>query len=588
MYSFMEDPDLFLDLPEIDYRDRLQQVLGEDAEYLKLYSNSKMPFGAYSDKRENRLQEIPRKGNFGIIPVKRLLIFDFDLHRKGAASVKEQIDFFSEFLDIDFYKSLGVVTQTGGLHVYIKYPWSVDSSLAKSLPRASLRGYSEAFSEISGKKILLDADVRSGLANGYVVGPGSKVHKRELSTESLHENYWIADETVGFKKGYDIPAPIMMTSQAVQKLQEVVEFKNRKKNKRKLERLREKNQLLEVERNLKNDVPDRKNLELLKKKLESLSYSSYHSKRAFVKASLHCCYTSFAIAKVCEDLSINKDSFSNREISFDTLLRDIENFTPEDIYHGPYCGFKDPEKESKIADDLAKISLKNSYKVKNRIISRRNKEFRRKVNPRVLDPEKVILELRKNQRKLTNDSQQVKDAFSIFENVIQPLTNVGAQRLVLSYDFLENNLEMNKSRVSAALRLLRKINLIEVYDRQKTGLSSTYVVPEEWNHRIMTNLLRKTWGSLVIEDTDDVHPSIIYSREDHTFKDALTKKDLWVLNANKSPIQPLNNLNENKNSEDVVFPMIEKGKVDVVEKYLVEEKNLRYQGDRIKKASRKY
>ena len=196
----MEDPDLFLDYATYDTREMLQEVLGDDARYLRLASRSKKPIGSYTQSGENRLSYVPKRGNYGIIPVKRLLILDFDLHRKGSASVLEQLNFFSNFLYIDLSQTLSVVTQTGGLHIYLKYPWSVDSSMARNLPKASLRGYSKAFSEISGQEIKLDADIRSGMVNGYVVGPTSKVSQKELSTESLHDTYWVADESVGFTR----------------------------------------------------------------------------------------------------------------------------------------------------------------------------------------------------------------------------------------------------------------------------------------------------------------------------------------------------------------------------------------------------
>lgn len=570
------DPDLFLTglsgdnvFLEKSFRTSFAEVLDGDVEFLRLAEGSKFPVGSYRVGGWNRLKNIPLTGNFGVIPVNRLFVLDFDLHRSGSSSVEEQLSFFSDFLRVDLRSSLAVVTQTGGLHVYLRFPWGVDSSLVKNFPRGSLRGYSKAFSRVSGENVVLDADVRSGLSNGYIVGPSSRVDASELDSEMLHGEYWVADETVGFDSVGEIRRPLMIDSLAMQRLEEVVDVRRK---------FREgsgngksggidfvgKVRVPEVDDGVvqSNDLPPESVLGDLRVVLnDRLNGKEFHVLRAFVKSSLHCCYSDRSVALTCRELGVDRDSYSDSVLSFNDLVADVNRFVPDKRFHGVYCD----------------VGRANNFRVKQEVLEERLNFFReqvrnrsvgsrvgpRIVQHRVIDSYKVLGALRASMRRNSKgDSQQVIDAFNIFEVFFQPLLNVGSDRVVLARSAIERELGITGSRAAAGVRLLRSSGIIVVHDKQRTGLAATYKIPKHWENEKLTGLLRFLWWNSVVPGVENQRASLVFNVRMNCFQDAITGVKVLIL--------------DNDLRDSVVLPVqLKKNPVELAFNYLKAERSER-------------
>lgn len=474
------------------FRRRFQSVLGGDAVFLRIKEDSKAPISSFAPGKRNRLKNIPRSGNFAVIPRGRLFVLDFDCHN-GVSSVFEQIEFFSRFLGVDLRQSLAVVTQSGGIHVYLRFPESVTVDDLKSMPRGSLRGYSRFFSEVAGEQIELDSDIRTAAANSYVVGPTSVISGME---GVLHNSYWVADDTVGFNFSESVGI-VEVSSNSVEKFRRVVELK--KDYARPVRGLA----LLSSGDDFSSKAhqkPDDNSIVALKSAISRRSGASYHSQRAFIKSALHCCYDDYSVACVCIELGVDKDSYTSSSIGFKALLVDLSRFKPDATYHGPYCA-KGREIIKNSRKTVANgVSLEeNLVGLREKTIARgfeRYKQNKTRVNPRVLDPVKVsdaLLAL--CSKRNSKPSQQYLDAMAVFDFFIQPLCNVGARRILLSRSALKNMLGLSDSRATQALRLLRNANIISVYQRQRTGLAPTYDVSEGFTNFDLTRGLRRAWAA---------------------------------------------------------------------------------------------
>lgn len=467
-----------------------QKKLSGSAAFLRLKNDSKKPISSFSSGHRNRLKNIPKDGNFGIIPLKDLFIIDFDRHRKNASNLEEQIDFFSEFFGIDLRKSLMVETQTGGIHIYLKLPKDV-RHLGFSFPRGSLRGvWSDAFSQVSGNSIVLDADIRSGLSNGYVVGPTTRlpeVKPEDPSRTTIRDSYIIVGAESGVISPESLPEILTISEDSLESLQKVVET------------AREIRQKIEssdtVEDSLLHTKPDAMTIGHIRTGMNARKLNSFHEKRAFVKAALHCCYDDYSIALTCIFLGIDKDSYSKKSIGMKNLLTDLKRLKLSSCYHGPYCRKtrleRLRERSSSTSDSEIKLEKLQSlqHKVKSRTLARTNAQTRIK-NPRVLNVAKIAALLAEDKR---TNTQQFADALQVVDFFLQPLSNVGATRILLSYSALMSFLNFSRSRASQSLRLLRQAGVIEIEQKQRTGLATTYSIPENFTHYHLTRILRGLW-----------------------------------------------------------------------------------------------
>lgn len=512
-------------------RRALEKCLGDDACYLRIQPDSKHPVGSYLPGRRNRLLHIPRQGNYGIIPQHQLFILDFD-HHKGTNSVHNQVNFFSSFLKVDLRQSLAVMTQSGGLHVYLRFPRPV-ALLDEGLPKASLRPYSEAFSQLTGTNIQLDADIRSGIVNGYVVGPGSQILLKDQ--ESVHPTYSLADESFGFSQNVRKISVLTISDDSMARLSQVVQLreeletaKKRRIERRRIIRSQEEApegflSASESAGDLSHAKPSPEVLALLRKALTQRSEASYHARRAFLKSALHCCHDDYSMAIACIELGIDKDSYTGSSIGFRALIADLSRFHPRSRYHGIYCykGRKALSQHRKFDTD-AEFDLNEHLKRVERKLSQpggmaRTTRETRLINPRVLDVGKISLALL-GKKERHSIPQQYFHCLSIVDYFLQPLSNVGATRILMARKPMARWLKLTPSQITQAMRVLRQTGIIRLEQKQRTGLAPTYSVPEDYTHQKLTRILRRTWSTSESLSDTIAHPSIYFERTEGQFR----------------------------------------------------------------------
>lgn len=128
-------------------------------QYLYLKEDTKRPRNKYSLEK-HRFNHIPKKGSYGVYPINKTVILDFDNPKDNKAlSPLKQLQKFAIDYDVDLSEALYCLTPSGGVHLYLTWP--------------------ENFPLPKNKKLkLLDSqycgDIRAAGTNGYVVGVGSK------------------------------------------------------------------------------------------------------------------------------------------------------------------------------------------------------------------------------------------------------------------------------------------------------------------------------------------------------------------------------------------------------------------------------
>ena len=523
-------------------RKSLENLLGLDASYLRVRSDSKHPCGAYSAGKMNRLKHVPKDGNFGVIPQGRLFVLDLDVTSSGSYNVEKpeptkselelQVDFFSRFFGADLNNTFKVKTSSGGIHLYLRLPesFNLEQDGSDVLPKASLRNYSEDFSSVMGEKITLDADIRTGAINGYVVAPFSVLpdgayevtgtetsiltisedsverlrqvvssHKSRVSSakKSLREGVASRVKTKASDKAFDD-----FELNADQSTDDALCFENVDK----LTKLYASPDDTRI-----HEIPSVEIINEISKELTKLGKKTYHAKRAFVKSALHCCYDDFSVALACSALRIDRDTYRDSKIKLREVMIDLKGFNPPVRFHGKYC-----EKGRKHLRNITKAENKDvsngktleenlrglQEKIKNSDVAR-YKADRRAVNARVIDPVLVHKALFGKAKK---PSQQYLDAMSIFDCFIQPLSNSGARRILLTHSALSAYIELNPSRAKQALRILREKGVIQVEQRQRPGVAPTYSVPDSFTHKTLTRVLRYSWSKVGKVSEEGVTP----------------------------------------------------------------------------------
>lgn len=475
-------------------RRKFEEALGEDARYLKISGLGKVPtlkYAAGTKQGEfNRKKTIGNNvDNYAVIPYNRLFILDLDCHNDDASSLNEQIDFFSEFFDTDLNKTLKVNTPSGGAHFYLRMPESVNVSDLK-IPLASLRYYNEEFSQVTKKSIILDADLRTSLNNNFVIGPTSYIPTSKHSHYSLSNYDEFMNSTAD--NNYGITT---VSRESIARLETVYKIKQQRL-------FVTANKKWAGEDSPQSDTIEHYQISAIKFSLKKSDRTSFHTKRAFVKAALHCCFSDVAIAYACKQLGINKDSHTGKELSEKAVLYDLKRFVPVDRFHGGFCS-KSPlnrVKKDKIELDNG-LSMEENLtamqeRVKLRKIARYGKD-ERTVYPRVLDAVKISEDLLGNRK----PSQQYFDCMAIFDHFLQPLSNVGARRILLTTSALTERLGLNASRSRQALRVLRNTGAISVVQRQRTGVAPTYEVTDKYLNVSLTADLKKSWASSEASDS---------------------------------------------------------------------------------------
>lgn len=582
-----EFPDDYYTQDQVDYiRSTISKKLSGIARYVEIKSGTKVAVSNFSD--ENSATEVPASGDYGIIPKKNLFVLDIDSHAGSGITIDSQIDTFSELLGIDLRNTLAVSTPSGGFHAYMLAPVDADN-LQNGLQ--NLNSYSKAISHLLGREVTVDADIRTGKSAGYTVGPTSISLTVVPASETQAEQrllgfYKIADETHGFSPLSNDAELLCMSEEGFARFARLKTLKQDLADEEIRVRRAEKaaarkaamddatlsKDSLDSSRdvhsaegaNKLDSLPPSDLLRKLEKEMIARNMQTFHQKRSFVKAALHCCHSDSAIAQVSMDFDIDRDSGSQDSISYKELIIDLQRFTPSIRFHGGYCSISQIEAKKAhlnlAAEDvefnLEEFKAKNAERVANRRVSRYEFGYRGAVSPKVLDTAAISTKLLEGSRRKT-PSKQYLDAMAIVDYFLQPLSNVGSKTILLARTAIETRLEMTASRASQALRILREKEVIYVSDKQKTGLAATYSVNEEFTHARLTKTLKMLWGFNGIPlgtgevDSDGnlkkFHANLYLDRHSEVFREVFTEKIVesnfslvvkWIQSMNEITVAP--------------------------------------------------
>lgn len=593
--------------PDLLLRKKLEKLLGQNAQYLRLRDNSKIPQGRYKHG-ENRLKRIPKNAaGYGVIPQNRLVILDLDTHQKATWQLDQQLDYLTEILSVDLRASLAVVTQSGGFHVYLYLPEEIElDEIAKFFPRGSLRNYNKAFSEFSNQTVKLDADIRTGFSAGYVVGVGSHIEYQNKKTQ--FNRYLLANESFGFENPrYEI---LTIPEEGLLNLQEVhsIRWKQRKRLSawntsvekdfleldKEVDRTFGKRSMLPVEftqevgesTTEKHSAVSSETVARLRSKLKDAA-DPFHILRAKVKSALHCCHDDYAIALTCIELGVDKDSYREESLGFAQLLQDVSRFTPEQKYHGPYCyvGRKKIREayEKKRATEYSSEFDAESLRAANhrKIVEQKNRaKVVKFVSPKVIDVGKISKTLVNDSRK-RKASQQYSDALAIVDYYLQPLSNVGSNRLLLAYADISRVLNIDKGRVSQAMRLLRSRGVLQMERKQRSGAAALYSVSEDYTHRYLTKALKMAWGKFNSGEYYGTPHPVYLNFADSTFRTVFGN----IL------VEPVKNVDKEfakMRAELLEGYSIESFGAGAAERYLVAEKEILMYSEEHEESTREY
>lgn len=526
-------------------RRKFEDCLRGMADFLRVTDISKAPTSSFSEGRRNCMKHIPFNGNYGVKPRGNLFVLDIDLHNPNAASIEDQISYFGRLFEVDLRSTMATVTQTGGLHIFLKADDSIKLSDFE-FPKNSLRYHNSVYNKIVGENLVIDADIRSGLSNGYVVGPGS------YFPTFGNGFYDLAGGRYGFNKEYEIAT---VPESAIKRLSDALKEDKWRLRKKNAGNSGDNSNVGTASSGIvdysvipsgfdavsDDDVkvvgfPSQAVLSLIKRRVDAKKIASYHAKRAYVKSALHCCYSDDVIAAVCVNLGYDRDTFSDSRISEEALHSDIEGFTPQAKYHSSFCpnskAAKRKARQSASGGsyehyNLDEVIAKNKYLVENRAF---NKSGFHTVMPTVLDigriSKAILLE-----KKRANPGVQYFNAMGVVNYFLQPLSNVGATSVILAVDAVSERLGISRSQASQALRLLRSSGVIRIVRRQRTGLAALYSVDAGFVDNAFTRSLRNTWGARyrnIGGSYLDVEP-LVFDYSGRCFRTVFTDEEVSIM-----------------------------------------------------------
>lgn len=445
-----------------DFAHALQRT---NSTFIKLANGCKQPTQRF--KGTSGLRTPPEHTNYGVRPAPGLLVVDIDT--KAGTPTFLQVEFMEEVLGIDFMNSLKVETPSGGLHIYLTLP---DSINAIDFPNGNMRHYESALRKAFPEadhilgKYDLDVDFRSGAIDRaiYVVGVGSTTSEGTYSFVP-GEIKEVPEENAG----------------------KVIALRDTQRTSRRASANSPKSSSADpskwmgrydAPRTLTSPSLAQERLAILNERLQRFVGSklvSFHAQRAFVFANLQCCFSDSKIADVCSDLGIDRDTHTDSRVSEATLMLDIERLRSSagDSFHGPACGkgvfAAKLHTDASLEEGLEKLHVR----VKTRTLSRSSNPTRTPERTGVVSLPRVEIAL----SEVTSvNTKQFANAVRVVSEVVQPILNSGADRVVMSRDFLEEKLGLSKSQVAQALVVLRKSKVLELRDRQRTGVAPTYRV----------------------------------------------------------------------------------------------------------------
>lgn len=427
------------------------------ATFVQLRGDNKAATGSFTNNPHLRLNTPPESGNFGVIPGGRMMIIDIDGDR-----VEEQRAFFEELLELSRYDTVSVRTQSGGVHVYATIPADCDFV---DFPKGSLRSVASLLRAELPYDIEIDADIRIAGVNSYVVGPGSVVNGRsyEVTPESA--------STIG-----------EVSHAAVAAIKRVYRGKYQATQNRRAQQESSSSSAAVPTVSIPDssacdDVLDRASLRKLRGKLAQMSQETFHRRRAFVFASMRCCFSDAEIVDVWRVMGLHYDSSKTHAMSAYDLAMDMARLRGKsgDLeFHGGYCQHR---RSGSSQQHFVRSVEENMAAMASRVTAR----------DAVLEPvteehvaQSHVVNMSAVEQALgrvaRSSAQHVRDAVCLVEAFVQPVANVGGSSVVLARSALSQELHLSDSRVAQALRLLTRAQVLHIVSRQRTGLAAVYAV----------------------------------------------------------------------------------------------------------------
>lgn len=487
------------------------------AQYFPLNATTKSPTVKLKARRHS---DSPlATAQYGTLLPHGILVVDIDTHTDDK--IAPQIAAMSLLLGVDLTKTLTVETPSGGRHFYLKVPDSVDLT---SMPNGSLRHLDYLLRErLDVARVLggrpLDTDFKLGKTGNisYTVGAGSR---SSTGVYQWRENpiLPISDEAAQtfidvrsdhrLRKTSDRLARAKVGVNAIP----VAQIEDDSKAPRH-------DALATVHpariSNLRTSLAAAVEAQAL-----SGGRSSFHARRAHVFQLMQCCFSDGAIAQACMLLKIDRDSYTDSRIEVGELYGDIQRMRdsfPESAFHGVVCG-KGSYNAAAVATGTLEESLAGlADRVSTRSLSRRGKRVSANAKASVINTTKAHTALAKVARP---SSAGFANAFRILEELVQPLSNAGSDRVIMSRSFLSSEFDLTDSQVAKALSILRRSEVLMVRDRQRTGVAPTYCVNHEYVDVEASEIL--TLERQFRQLGDDVFPALIMDYETRSITEAYT------------------------------------------------------------------
>lgn len=491
------------------------------ARFFPLDSQSKRPLVKLKGRR--LAPKPPTNPQYGIALPPRILVIDVDTHTDDK--IDPQVSAMSHLLGLDLTKTLTVTTASGGRHFYVRVPEGID---LEELPNGSIRHLDYILRTQPGVAELLD---ERPLDTDFKLGKSASV------------SYTVGAGSYNASGSYDwIDLPILEAPLA--NLETIVRLKlehGRARLEQRQERAKVKARELGLARRTKSaasapalqrtdqltSIPGARLRDLqrsLNRMVDSAKVegrvSFYHSRRAHVFYLMQCCFSDEAIAQACSSLKIDWDTYADAPIGYGELLMDIVRLRESGLeasFHGVVCGKGRFNAAAASSGSLDEGLQKLGHRVATRTLSRRQTRLSATSSAIVLNTTAAEEALASITRR---SSAQFANSMAILRDLVQPIINAGADRVVMSREFIASEFGLTDSQTAKALGALRRAGILSVRDRQRTGAAPTYGVETAFVDRAASEVLslERQFKQL----GEDVFPSLIMDYEAKSITEAYT------------------------------------------------------------------
>ena len=502
----------------------------------------------------------PASGNWSVIPQRgsRLFIFDLDVSKLQISEdgtelptsvedryleARRSIGYLSSLLGVDLRSTYAQLSPSGGVHIFVLLPEGTDPS---ELPSAKISDGMRALAGIPQElwHRELRGDLRSGASNGFILMAGSRLSVE--GQESSADDYYrplVSDPRWSDFKDYRSARKLRLLelpSSAVERLRAAramdLELRAQANPPAATETVEQLAPLLpalsqgRVARELNPGSYSR-----LLRRLKEQPPESFHRARAQIYRALSCCGSLESIAELCRDAGYGRDSYSNRELSLEELLADMESMERRGMRAercGSHCGSLRVVSEApdghrlelkalaeeihaaKLSESVELSALGHRRAAESSILEARIELSRRaqrgsdfgiygKRRPRGLNYRELIREIlgeRSFTARLSGQDRAIAGyrlrALELVLGYFAPLFAAGAPVAIAPVSELTELFGWTPSQLREALRFLRSSGVLSLERRQVSGRASAYGPGEQrFLDGALSKRLRQTWGA---------------------------------------------------------------------------------------------